>query len=96
MSGFNSSNGIDLVFSPPVLIFLNTLCPTIIDTDKNTWCVEQINQATNTKWITIITASKKINNSKREVKKKNTREFVYLVRSNTDLVWGREQLSVPL
>jgi len=31
MSGFNSSNGIDLVFSLPVLIFFNTLCPIIID-----------------------------------------------------------------
>ena len=28
--------------------------------------------------------------------RKKTQEFVYLVRSNADLLWGTEQLSVPL
>jgi len=28
--------------------------------------------------------------------RRRTQEFVYPVRSNDGLVWGREQLSVPL
>jgi len=35
-------------------------------------------------------------NSKRLKGRMRTQESVYPVRSNDDLLWGREQLSVPL
>jgi len=31
-----------------------------------------------------------------EKKREHTKEFVYPVQSNIDLVWGREQPSIPL
>jgi len=56
--------------------------------------VEQINQATKTKWVAVINTSKS-RKTTRERKREHT-EFVYPVRSNIDLVWGREQSYVPL
>jgi len=56
--------------------------------------VKKINQATNINVGTIINTSK--SRKQREKERENTKKFVYPVRSNIDLVWGREQLSVPL
>jgi len=55
--------------------------------------VEKINQATKTKWVTVINKRK---SRKQQEKEGEHTKFVYLVRSNIDLVWGREQSSVPL
>ena len=55
--------------------------------------LEQINQPTKTMWVIVINTSKRYNN---ERERENTKKFVYPIRSNTDLLLGREPFSVPL
>jgi len=57
-------------------------------------CGATNNQATNINMGTIINTSK--SRKQREKRKRDHTKFVYPIRSNTDLVWGREQPSVPL
>jgi len=52
--------------------------------------VEQNNQATKTKWVTVINTSK--SRKQREKRKREHTKFVYPVLSKTDLVWERTTL----
>ena len=61
---------------------------------QKTWCVEQINTKQSNQAGDKIIQTKI--NSKRLKGRMRTQESVYPVRSNDDLLWGREQLSVPL
>jgi len=45
-------------------------------------------------WITVISTSKSRKQPEKE--KREHMKFVYPVRSKIDLIWGREQSSVPL
>jgi len=57
-------------------------------------CGASNNQATKTRCMEVINPSK---NRKQQMKRKREQtKFVYPIRSNTNLVWGREQPSVPL
>jgi len=57
-------------------------------------CGASNNQATKIKCMEVINTRK--GRKQREKRKREHTKFVYLVRSKTDLVWGREQPSVPL
>ena len=55
-------------------------------------CGASNNQATKNKCMKIINTSK--SRKQREKRKREHTKFVYPVRSNTDLVWGREHPSL--
>jgi len=57
-------------------------------------CGTSNNQATKTMCMEVINTSKI--RKQREKRKREHTKFVYPVRSKTDLLWGREQHSVPL
>jgi len=57
-------------------------------------CEASNKQATKTKCMEVINTNKRRKTARE--RKREHMKFVYLVRSKTDLVWGREQPSVPL
>jgi len=57
-------------------------------------CEVSNNQATKQSVWKLLTQAK--SRKQREKRKREHTKFVYLVRSNTDLVWRREQLSASL
>jgi len=61
---------------------------------KYLMCATSNNQTIKTKCMEIINTSK--SRKQREKRKREHTKFVYPVRSNTDLVGGREHPSVPL
>ena len=63
-------------------------------TNKNLMCGASNNQVTKTKCMKVINTSK--SRKQREKRKREHTKFIYPVRSKTDLVCEREQLSVPL
>jgi len=57
-------------------------------------CGASDSQATKTKCMEVIITNK--SKKQREKREREHTKFVYPVRSKTNLVWGREQPSVPL
>jgi len=81
------------------LILAPRWAPIVVNSMKITpikylMCGSSNNQATKTKCMEVINTSK--SRKQQEKRKREHTKFNYLVRSNTDLVWGREQSSVPL
>jgi len=61
---------------------------------KYLMCGASNNQVTKIKCMKVINTSK--SKKQREKERREHTKYLYPVRSNTDLVWGREQPSVPL
>jgi len=90
-------------FEPMVLDYPLTLAPwwapIVMNSMKITpikylMCEASNKQATKTKCMEVINTNKRRKTARE--RKREHMKFVYLVRSKTDLVWGREQPSVPL